>query len=63
MIAALFGDKAARQFDNIAAHDGRHEGPGVQRLREDRQSAERVIDPREVLFQMTADVGRRLQAR
>ena len=34
MIAAFFGDEAARQFDDIAPHDGRHQRSGMKRLRE-----------------------------
>ncbi len=63
MIAALFGDKTACQFNHIAPHHRRDQRTGMQRVGENRQTAERVIDPREVFFQMAANLGGRFQTR
>ena len=56
MVAAFLGDKAARQLDDVAPHDRRHQRSGVKRLREKGQTAERMIDAREIFFQMAADL-------
>ena len=63
MIAAFFGDEAARELDDVAPHHRRHQRSGVQRLREKSQAAEGVIDTGEVFFQMAADFRRRIQTR
>ena len=63
MVAAFFGDEAARQLDDVAPHDRRHQRSGMERLGEKSQTAKGVIDACEVFFQMAADFRRRLQAR
>ena len=57
MLAALLGDKTARQFNHVAAHHRRDQRARMQRLREDRQAAERMIDAREIFFEMAADLA------
>ena len=63
MVAALLGDEAARQLDHVAPDDRRDQSAGVQRVRKNRQAAQRMIDPGKVFFEVAADLRRRFQAR
>ena len=63
MVAALLGDEAARQLDHVAPDDRRDQSPRVQGLGENRQAAQRMIDPGKVFFEVAADLRRRFQAR
>ena len=63
MTTTFFDDEAARQLQDIAPYDGCDEGSSVQRLSEKDQTAQRMINAREVFFQVPADLGRRFQAR
>jgi hypothetical protein len=63
MTAGFLGDEAARQVNDVTPHDGRDQRSRVQRLGEHSQAAERMIDSGEILFEMTADLTRRFQAR
>ena len=63
MIAAFLGDEAARELDDVAPDDGRNESTGMKRLGENRQAAQRMVDPGKIFFEMTADLRRRFEAR
>ena len=63
MIAALLGDEAARQRNDVAPNNRSHQSTGVQRLGENRQAAQRMIDPGKSILLDGGRLRRKIPAR
>ncbi len=63
MIAGLLRDEATREVNDVTPHHGRDERSRMESLRKNGQTAERMVDTREIFFEMAADLARRFQAR